>query len=635
MGVGHYRPDALAAPGARRDEDTRDTRDLDDAEPDTKDVEEVEVEHDTRPYMANLEPDTMAHDEDTGGRGLVAFGPGRPSAAPLDHLSNPPPTMLVDRNKPTTACDVLSTQAMGELPVEREAGGASAGAEEESLLSDLPTETYEPSVMEADAKRAAREAGRLRSEQETQPFSRSEVAAAAGRARRRRWQLPALAGLVLAALAVGLLTAQRVSDRNELELEAQRLCDAVAQVLTTSETPLASEERLIDRLAEDWELLREALGGESPAVARAGRGIRSLKALLAVQRGELKVARAVVTDPTLAELPRLALAGGIAAHSSGDALTPLDAVLARGFVRPEFRAWRALARLRGLDASDSVDAEVLLPRLDELEALEPLSDELHLRRVRALITLQRWERARAELERVEDPDPELRGRIERGQLEQIVRESPPERALAWVAAHQVGVDEDSRAAGRHALTRAHGRLLALREGRELGEPDQRTLLSELRLAHRLGWRPLPDSALETLGLALRREELSGPCLLALATLGTKDSRRQVLVTLAQRLEAAKQPAERLRLRLLQGTIVASRQGQELDAEALVSLNDPRALRELAAARVAALLADGRPRKALLEAQRALSEHADDPELLELKQQAVAALAPAEQPQRKP
>ena len=157
----------------------------------------------------------------------------------------------------------------------------------------------------------------------------------------------------------------------------------------------------------------------------------------------------------------------------------------------------------------------------------------------------------------------------------------------------------------------------------------------LSLAHRLGWRPLPDSALETLGLALRREELSGPCLLALATLGTKDSRRQVLVTLAQRLEAAKQPAERLRLRLLQGTIVASRQGQELDAEALVSLNDPRALRELAAARVAALLADGRPRKALLEAQRALSEHADDPELLELKQQAVAALAPAEQPQRKP
>lgn len=634
-GVGHYRPEALAAPGSprsRQDEDTRDTRDLDDDEPDTKDVDEVEVqvEQDTRPYMANLEPDTIAHDEDTDGRGLVAFGPGRPSAAPLDHLSNPPPTMLVERNKPTSAGDPLATQDLGELPVNRQA--TPGGDQEESLLSDLPTETYDPSVMEADAKRAAREEGRLRSQQETQPFSKAEIAHAAGLASRRRWQLPAaLAALALLALAVGLLTAQRIRDRNELAIEAQRLSEAVAQVLTTSETPLASEARMIERLAEDWRELQDALG-DTPAVVAAGRGIRSLEALLAVQRGELETARAVATDPATAELPRLALAGGIAAHSSGDALKPLDEVLARGFVRPEFRAWRALARLRGLDAADSVDAEVLLPRLAELEALQPLSDELHQRRVQALITLQRWERARAELERVKAPSPELRSQIDRGQLEQVVRESSPERALAWVAANRVPIDDDSRAAGRHALTRAHGRLLALREGRELPEPEQRTLLSDLRLAHRLGWRPLPDSALETLTLALQREELSGPCLLALATLGSKDSRRQVLVTLAQRLEAAKLPAERLRLRLLQGTIVASRQGQELDAEALVSLSDPRALRELAAARVAALLADRRPRKALLEVQRALSEHEGDAELLELKERAVAALAADREPE---
>ncbi|MGE0707910.1 MAG: hypothetical protein AB7N76_14440 [Planctomycetota bacterium] len=626
----HFPPKALASPLARPADDDTDTHGLDEGEPDTKDVDEVEVaEPDTRPHYENLEPDTMAHDEDTSLTSAIGALMRR---APPSHLEEPPPTMVVE------------SRARRETPGPHEvlAAAPAAAQRQGSVLSDLPTMTYSPEVMEEAAREAAAaERARLATEAARRP----------ARAR-KPWRARLLGAALLLTLTGGLALDDWLHRRAALARSAERLESAVAQLLTASAIPLAREAALVDRFEQEWGELRDSLGADAPALQRVRAKLVLVRGLLAVQERDLDRARQLASDPAL-ELGgdtacRLALEGGIAAFSTGAAVGPLQAAIDRGFVRPELRAWRVRALLRDLDEERPADAEVLLGRLRELEALEPLDPALALRRVRARVTLQRWDEARAGLSTAPTAPLELRRRVARGELEAVVREPPAARALAWIEAHGLSPEVQRgglRELGRHVLSRARALLLPLRQERAPQGAEQAELLHQLQLAHRLGWSPLPEEELELLALVLPGTRagapLQGSCLVALGTLGTPQTRRAALTALAVRLARTSSSDDRLRVRLLQATIATSGPDGKSDPGRLLAPEGQRARRELLVAELEALLELDRAREALEEAERALQE-GPDPELEALRDRARQASAekprqpePSEPPPKHP
>ncbi len=550
---------------------------------DTRDFSEVELPN----FPSNGEPDTVPHDDD--------------AISAVVEPDTVKSSGEVDDEAPTTWAPMI----------EAEEGG--------SILSDLPTLTYAPG-----APPPSRE---LRRGADTVSF---RAPSDAGSSRPFRWPFVVALGLVV--IVSGVTQQQRAASEERYRIE--RVAGEIARIMTASPLPLRNETTRAKELRLDIDALQEA-GAESPALDEARAGLRSLEGLLSLIHGDSRGAKRALADPVLQDHERYhqALAASVAAVTSQGDPAPIHAVLEGGFVRPELLAWRARARLSGLDAESPGDAEEVLVELDRLAGVAALDSSAHLERLSALATLNRWALAREELARLESPPRELRDRIALGELAEVVR-GDPTRAQAWLDVHGVpeGVDPDAlRALGQRPLKEAHARLRRFMDAdQEPPQAEQRELLQRLQIAYQLGWRPLPRQILDDLGAVLdgalrRRQRLPGPCCLALSTLGTPEERLRVLVVVARRLEETRTPSGKLPLQALQATILRASPGATPNAGALLAPLPAEQRLELRRARVAALLELDRPRKALLEVQSALKRHPGEASLEALRQQAVEKL----------
>jgi hypothetical protein len=571
-------PDALE-PETRPHESSRRSDDLD-----TRDFRAVDLPE----FPPNVEPDTVAHDDDS-----ISATVEPDTVKSSGEVSDDAPT--------SWAPQVNGDDDPG------------------SILSDLPTLTYAP------GSPPPREA---RSGADTVSFP----APVEGGAPSRPFRWPFVVALALVGIVGGVTQQQRAASEERHRIE--RVAGEIARIMSASPLPLRNETNRARSLRLDLDALQES-GAESPALDEARAGLRSLEGLLALIHGDPREARRALADPILKRHERYhqTLAASVAATTSGTNPAQLRSVLESGFVRPELQAWRAQARLSHLDASSPADAEEVLDELQQLASVASLDSGAHLQRLNALATLGRWALAREELARLDSPPLALREQVLLGELAEVVR-GEPTRAQAWIDVHGIPtqVEADAlRALGQHPLKEAHARLRRFMDAsREPPQSEQRELLQRLQIAYQLGWRPLPRQILADLGAVLegalrRRQRLPGPCCLALSTLGTPEERLRVLVAVARRLEETRTPSGKLPLQSLQATILRASPGATPSADALLAPLPTKARLELRRARVAALLELGRARKALLEVQSALRRHPDEPSLEALKAQAVERL----------